>query len=460
MSAETPVTDHDTLDHAGKEPLFALAPEGLWTVGAAMGRTRLRTFIALRWFAVAGQTLAVVIVSLGLGFDMPLGLCLGVIAASAWLNVFLMLAFPPQHLTSPGQAAAQLSFDLIQLSALIALTGGLSNPFLFMLVAPVTVASVTLRAQDAILLAVIALSMAALMSLIALPLPWDSPVGYTLPLLLQAGNFAALCVGVAFFAFSAVRVSQDEANLIQALDAAQVVMAREQRLSALGALSAMTAHELGTPLATIHLVASEMLSGLPDGSPLREDVELLKSESERCRSILRKLAQEREAGDILHALLPLSALLKEASRSHQHRDVDVTLSLEPEGDDAGPPPDIERSPEIIHALGAFIENATSFAREEVQVIGQWSKDQIGVTVRDDGPGFSASVLPKLGEPYVSERSERDRGGGDMGLGFFIAKTLVERTGGRVSTRNATPPRQGAVVQCVWPRRKLEMTEGL
>jgi two-component system, sensor histidine kinase RegB len=442
----------------GAATLFDLAPEGLASITAAVGRTRLRTFIALRWFAVAGQTVAVLVVSLLLGFELPLGLCLAVISSSAWLNVFLMLTYPQQHLTSPTQAGGQLIFDLLQLAAMIALTGGLSNPFLFLLIAPVTVAAVTLKPTYAAGLGMLAMIVAAAMSRFALPLPARDGVVTPLPDLLQAGNFAALVVGLAFFGISAWRVSQDEARLIQALDAAEVVMAREQRLSALGALSAMTAHELGTPLATIHLVASEMRAALPGDSPLNEDAELLRSEAERCRSILRKLAQEREAVDIVHAHLPLQALLREATAPYKTREVAVDIALEPGGDGAGAPPTIKRSPEILHALSAFVENAASFADTRVRVIASWTAEQIAITVRDDGPGFSASVLPKLGEPYISERGPAARGGGDMGLGFFIAKTLVERTGGRISTRNATPPKTGAVVQCVWRRERLEITD--
>ena len=438
--------------------LFNLAPEGLASITAAVGRTRLRTFIALRWFAVIGQTAAVLVVSLLLGFTLPLGLCLAVISASAWLNVFLMLVYPQQHLTSPSQAAGQLVFDLLQLAVLIALTGGMSNPFLFLLVAPVTVAAVTLKPSFAVGLGGLAIVLAAAMTRFSFPLPHRDGQLLAIPELLQAGNFAALVVGLAFFGISALRVSQDEARLIQALDAAEVVMAREQRLSALGALSAMTAHELGTPLATIHLVASEMRSSLPTDSPLLEDAQLLRDEAERCRLIRRKLAQEREAVDIVHAQLPLQALLQEASAPYKTSEVAVQVALEPDGEGAGPPPVIERSPEILHALSAFIENATSFAATTVRVVASWSPRMIAVTIRDDGPGFSASVLPKLGEPYISERGPMARGGGDMGLGFFIAKTLIERTGGRISTRNSTPPKTGAVVQCVWPRERLEVAE--
>jgi len=440
------------------EALFTLAPEGLGDAGSALGRTRLRTFITLRWLAVTGQTAAVLFAALWLQLEQPLSLVLGVIAASAWVNVFLSFAFPQQRLVSSPEAALQLGFDTVQLSALLALTGGLNNPFLLLLVVPVTVAAVSLRPVWAILLAVLALGLAAIMPLYAFPLPWFEGQTIELPVLYQWGQYSALAVGVVFFAITAWRVSQDEARLVRALDAAQVVLAREQRLSALGAMSAMTAHELGTPLATIHLVAREMAAELDADNPYSEDLKLLAEQAERCRSILGKLAQERDAGDIVHAVMPLRAVAEEAAAPHRGLGVNVLVFAHAGVGGSGKAPFLNRSPEVLHALSAFIENAVSFAETEVLITARWTDDKISFTVRDDGPGFASEVLPRLGEPYVSERGEDQAGGGDMGLGFFIAKTLVERTGGRIATRNASLPASGAVVQAVWPRKALESVD--
>ena len=293
------------------------------------------------------------------------------------------------------------------------------------------------------------------MPLIALPLPWMEPDGLHLPELFQWGQFAALAVGVVFFALSAVRVSQDEARLVRALDAASVVMAREQKLSALGAMSAMTTHELGTPLATIHLVAKELLAATPETDEAYEDVRLIAEQADRCRAILATIREAREATDIVHARMPLDALVEEAAAPFKGLGVDLLVRSEP-GEGASPrPPILNRSPEVLHALGAFIENAVSFADTQVNAVAAWTQDQIIITISDDGPGFAPDIQPKLGEPYVSQRGEDQAGGGDMGLGFFIAKTLIERTGGRIATRNRTAPASGAVVQALWPLRALE-----
>lgn len=437
------------------EALVSLLPEGLTNVGAARGRTRLATLMTLRWLAVGGQSFAVLFVFFGLGFELPLAMCLAVIAASAWLNVFLSFAAVGPQLLTGWEAALQLAFDVLQLALLISLTGGLSNPFLLFLIAPVTVAASSLRGHYTVIISLFAILLAAMMPFFAFDLPWQGDEVLTLPSLFEGGHFAALCIGIIFFALSAQRVNEDEAKMVRALDAAAVVMSREQRLSALGAMSAMTAHELGTPLATIHLVAKELQTELSDDSPHREDAMLLAEQAERCRDILQRLGRAREASDIVHAQMPISALLEEAAAPHKGLGVPVRVSYEAVDGGEAKAPVIRRSPEILHALGAFIENAVSFADSEVRVVAHWSDMQFIVTVRDDGPGFAAEVMPKLGEPYVSERGEEQLGGGDMGLGFFIAKTLIERTGGRIATRNRASPRHGAIVQAVWPRTELE-----
>lgn len=457
----TQMDDHASDSYLGlNQALFALDPEGLGNAPSALGRTRLRTFIALRWMAVIGQSGAVLFVFFALGFSLPLAACLGVIAASAWLNVALSLFLPSQRLVKGWEAGLNLGFDTLQLAALIALTGGLTNPFLLLLIAPVTVAALIMQVRATAALAVLAFILAAAMMYVSAPLPWSGEAPPDIPDLFRTGHLVALAVGLTFFAFSALRVSQDEARLVRALDAASVVMAREQRLSAIGAMSAMTAHELGTPLATIHLVAREMLQQIPEGDPLHEDATLVSEQAERCRTILRQLGEAREASDIVHARMPARAVVEEAADPYRGLGVELLVSHGPADGGESREPTLRRRPEVLHALSAFIENAVSFANTSVKVTASWTDTQFIVTITDDGPGFAAEIIPKLGEPYVSQRGEAQKGGGDMGLGFFIAKTLIERTGGRIATRNRTPPNSGAVVQATWPLKKLEAPENV
>jgi two-component system sensor histidine kinase RegB len=293
------------------------------------------------------------------------------------------------------------------------------------------------------------------------PLPWYQGETFALPTTYRWGLFTGVAIGLLFFAISAWRTGRDEARLARALEAAEEVLAKEQRLSALGALSAATAHELGTPLATIHLVAKELARATSKDDPQFEDVALIAEQAERCRNILGQISRGGEMEDAAHAKLPVSALIDEISEPHMGLGIDVRLSVEPlpEASDAFvKPPEIKRRPEIIHALGAFVENAVSFAEKEVHVIARWSDDELRIYIVDDGPGFSQSVLPKLGEPYLSQRGPNQRGGG-MGLGFFIARTLLERTGARLKPYNRKSPTNGAVVRVSWKLSTIRAAPG-
>jgi two-component system sensor histidine kinase RegB len=438
-------------------------PDGpaLQGVEGAFGRTRLRTLVSLRWMAIVGQVAAVLLVRYGLEFNLPLTACMMVIAASAAVNLALMAIYPARHLSSTLETAAQLAFDTVQVALLIGLTGGLENPFLLMILAPVTVGASRLSRALSTLLAVLALGCCAAMAAWGGHLPWKEGEAIQLPFVYQAGQLAAVTIGLVFFSVSAWRTGRDEARLVSALEAVQAVLAREQQLSALGALSAATAHELGTPLATIHLVAKELGRSLKVDGPMKEDVTLIIEQAERCRTILRQLSERRQSSEAAMSRTPLPSLLEEAAEPHQGSAIAVRCScsrLSTAGDIDERAPMVIRKPEIIHALGAFIENAVSFAAREVSVNARWSGDEIRIYITDDGPGFAPSVLAKLGEPYFSERSVEQRGGG-LGLGFFIAVTLLERTGARITPYNRQAPAKGAVVRIAWPRSVIEAPAG-
>jgi two-component system sensor histidine kinase RegB len=429
------------MQESGKQPNASI-----WT---ASGRVRLRTLVLLRWAAIAGQTSAVLLVEFGLGFDLNLAATLGLIAISAWVNVFLMVARPSQGLVREWEAAAQLAYDVLQLAALLAFTGGVQNPFMILFIAPVAVAAATLRPAVTAALAGFAVACVAALTVWHAPLPWSEPGGFSLPGTYQLGLVSAVMIGLAFTSIYAWRVAAEEERLNVALAAVQTVLAREQRVSALGGLAAAAAHELGTPLATIHLVAKEMARDAPSGSQVAEDAALLVSQAERCRQILKQLSMRPEEGDAMHERLPVRALLEEAAGPHTGVGPAVRIAVrDAGGQDIGPGPELLRMPEIIHGLGNLVENAVGFADEAVDVVAQVGAYQLTVTVRDDGPGFPASVLPRLGEPYVSERMPGETAGG-MGLGFFIAKTLLERTGARLQFGNRPPPESGAVIRAVW-----------
>jgi two-component system sensor histidine kinase RegB len=424
----------------------------IWT---ASGRLRLETLILVRWAAIAGQTAAVLFVEYGLRLDLHLGPALGVIAMSAWVNVFLMTARPTQGPVREWEAAAQLAYDILQLALLLGLTGGVRNPFLVLFIAPVAISASVLRPGITAVLAALAVLCVAALMVWRAPLPWTAGAPLALPLLYETGLAAAAVTGLIFTGVYAWTVAAEEERMTLALAAAEAVLAREQRLSALGALAAAAAHELGTPLATIHLVAKETQRSLPPDSPLAEDVNLLVTQAERCRAILQQLAVRPEEGDIVLARAPLGALIDECVKPHLGLGVDIRVSL------AGParetPPTVRRLPEILHGLGSLIENAVAFATSEVEILARWEAQVISIAVRDDGAGFPPDILPRLGDPYLSVRRDAQRGeaAGGLGLGFFIAKTLLERSGAVINAHNRPPPRTGAVVSVTWPRAAIE-----
>jgi two-component system sensor histidine kinase RegB len=278
-------------------------------------------------------------------------------------------------------------------------------------------------------------------------------MGIDFPLLYRFGMAVATLTGIAFTAGYAWQASTEAARMELALTVTQSVLAREQRLSALGGLAAAAAHELGTPLATISIVAKEMVRESPEG-PLRDDAALLVSQAERCRDILQKLTQEPETGDLVHGRMGLQQFVDEIAEPHADDHVIVQALVS--GKPGAPIPDIQRLPEVLHAMISIAENAVDFAHSEVLVTARFDDKTIGIEVRDDGPGFAPDILLKLGEPYVTSRpgGENSRSGHlGMGLGFFIAKTLLERTGATVAFRNS--PKGGAIVTARWPRGRIE-----
>ncbi len=426
-------------------------------------RLRLQTIVRLRWFAVIGQILAVCIVHFGLRFDVPIGFCLGVIAASAWLNVFLTVRFPARHRLGATFATVLLAYDLLQLGALLYVTGGIENPFVVLIVAPVTVSAATLPARNTVILGGLALATAAFLVYEHWMLPWYAWEILTLPKVYQYGQFAAVAATVVFLALYVWRLSNESRQMSNALKATELVLAREQKLHALDGLAAAAAHELGTPLATIVLVTKEMQRDVTPDTPLAEDIALLRSQAERCREILQKLTRQPSEQDPMHSRLSVSQLLEEAAEPYRGSPVFIEINTRPGAnvtDWSARQPEGERRPGLIYGFGNLIENAVDFARSKVEISAVWDDRVLEIEVKDDGPGFHPDVMESLGEPYLTTRSAGARGAdrksaGGLGLGFFIAKTLLERSGASLSLDNRPAPEKGAVVKITWPREVFE-----
>jgi two-component system sensor histidine kinase RegB len=431
-------------------------------------RLRLQTAVRLRWLGVIGQLLTVAIVHFVLGFALPLGICLALIALSAWLNVFLRIGYPARTRLSATFATGLLAYDIVQLGALLFLTGGALNPFIFLLVAPVTVSAATLPPRNTVALGLLGGITAFLLMFYSMPLPWHPGQSPDLSTLYSLGMFASVLSGMVFLALYAWRLAKEAQQMSDALAATELVLAREQQLHALDGLAAAAAHELGTPLSTITVIAKELAREAAGGSQFADDIALLQTQAVRCREILTKLTRSPTEPDPLHARMSITQLIDEAAGPHRSTSTRLIVTAGPDVDDgsaAAREPVGERKPGVIHGLGNLIENAVDFARERVVIVAKWSATDVVLTITDDGPGIAPDVLDTLGDPYVttrrlrpSRRSDQARDGkpaGGLGLGFFIAKTLLERSGAGVTLENRPRPNRGVVVTVMWPRHVFE-----
>ena len=434
------------------------------SVGAG-GRVRLRTLSNLRWLAIAGQSAALFLVYFALGYSLPILYCAIAIAVSGALNTALALRYAPSHRLTNREATFYLAFDVLQLAALLYLTGGIANPFALMFVAPVVIAAATLNLGNVLILAFIAFASVSLIAVVHKPLPWPEGEALLLPQLYQAGIWTALVIGIGFTSVYAWRIASESSRMSAGLAATQLALSREHRLAALGALATAAAHELGTPLGTIAVVARELERSLPPGSTDVEDVKLLREQAERCRTIIARLANPEEAMLGATARLPLGPFLDDVVSAHRGEDIEISVTITPPSADSTVP-QVWRAPELLHGLSNIIENAADFAHSLVAVHAGWDDQFLHISVADDGPGFAPEIFVTLGEPYITSRPGRNALGENdmgpqgsldehegMGLGFFIAKVLLEQTGGVVKAEN--PPSGGAQVSMRWARGVID-----
>lgn len=439
------------------------------------GRIRSRTLVLIRWIAVLGQLFTVLLIDLVLGYDLPFWWCLGVIAVSAWINIVATIRHPASRRLSEREAGFYLAYDTIQLAVLFYFTGGIENPFMLLFLVPVTISATILGRANTLVLGALTVILVSVLTTFHHPLPWDAElVEPALPDLYMMAQWGAIIVGCLFIGIYSWRISEESRKMRNALAATQLALSKEQRLSALGGLAAAAAHELGTPLGTITLIARELSHDLED-TEYQEDLVSLVDQAARCREILNNFSNRPDKEDIHFARATLEGVVEEAVNPHRMKGKVVEIKTlgyrgkRPRGLGAiterksTDQPYIIRHPEIIHGLGNFVENAIDFAKSRVEILLSWSDQKITVRINDDGPGFASEILDRIGEPYVSTRRKEqfekrgkkpgEDGHQGMGLGVFIAKSLLERTGAEVSFANGA--NEGAVVAASWPRELLE-----
>lgn len=429
---------------------------------------RLRTMIMLRWVAIFGQIVAIEVAQRTYSLQLELGLCYLAIGASVIGNLIATFVFPENKRLSESENLFMALFDVLQLSFLLFLTGGLNNPFALLILGPVSISSAVLSLRSSVILGIVAFLAVSLLSQYYIPLRTEQGFILRIPQIFVFGNWTALVIALGFLTVYARQISSEINTMSEALQATHLALSREQKLHDVGGVVAAAAHELGTPLATIKLTSAELMEELADRPELAEDAALIREQADRCRDILQSMG--RAGKDDLHLrYAPISAVLDEAAEPHANRgkDIHFELSSDMPEDAELSQPDVVRRPEVIHGLRNLIQNAVDFARANVWVETRWTEDTIEVRIVDDGAGFPPHLLGRIGDPFMRrKRSEADRkarpGYEGMGLGLFIAKTLLERSGAELSFANGgsqtvelSRAKRGAIVVVTWPRGKLD-----
>lgn len=445
---------------------------GLLTGQQRSNWIRLRTMILLRWVAIVGQLVALTVAQRLYGLQLELGLCYLAVGVSVIGNLIAIFIFPENKRLNEFQNLLMVLFDVLQLGFLLFLTGGLNNPFALLLLGPVTISAAVLTTRSTLLVGATAIVIVTILSDYHLPLRTQDGFILRIPDLFVFGNWIALVIAICFIGLYSRRVTSEIHSMSDALSATQLALSREQKLTDLGGVVAAAAHELGTPLATIKLTSAELIEELDDRPELKEDAALIREQADRCRDILRDMG--RAGKDDLHLRqAPLMTVVQEAAEPHTHRGKLVQYTHDPDAGDEIDQPAILRQPEIIHGLRNLVQNAVDFARSTVWIEAHWTNTQITIRIMDDGRGFPPQLLGRIGDPFVrrrktsTERAQRPEYEG-MGLGLFIAKTLLERSGAELTFANGADPYAtwqqrdshiGAIVEVVWPRKKVDARSG-
>lgn len=446
---------------------------GLTTAGQRGNWIRLRTVIWLRWAAIIGQIAALLVAQYFYRLQLEDGLFYLVVGLAIIANLVAMFIFPESKRLTERENLLMVLFDLLQLSALLYLTGGLNNPFALLIVGPVTVSAAALSLRSTVFLGAMAILIVSLLAQFHLPLRTDEGFILRMGDLFVFGNWAAIVIAVIFLAVYTWWIASEVHSMSAALQATQMALAREQKLSDLSGVVAAAAHELGTPLATIKLTSSELIDELADRPDLQEDVALINQETDRCRDILRSMGRAGKDDLYMHRA-PVTAVVEEAAGPHLDRGKTIHFEAMSHLGTELPQPTILRRPEIVHGLRNLIQNAVDFASANVWIETTWSHGVITIRIQDDGPGYPLHLIGRIGDPFM-RRAKRGPSDSDrrpayegMGLGLFIAKTLLERTGAELTFANGADSqnadalrteRSGALVVVSWPQGKLDARQG-
>ncbi len=408
-----------------------------------------KTLATLRWIAIAGQFTAINLVYFYLKLDFPILLAYSILFIGFISNIYLQFAIR-SIILKDLKASIFLIYDLFQLAGLLYLTGGISNPFSILMIIPTIVSSTFLSMGTTIILGILTIIFLFILSIFHYPLPGIHDHSITFPKLYLTGYFLAIIVGLVFLSYFGIRFSGESKRRSDAINKVQQVIAKEYELESLGGQAAAAAHSLGTPLATISVVASELKKELGENTEHSKDIDLLISQTKRCGEILKKISKKQIKDDDFFSKTNLEDLLSEVISSFKETSSKgIKLYIENDKNKIS----FQRSPEIIYGLRNFIGNAVKFSKSKIEIILSSNKKYIQILIKDDGPGFPEDVIEILGEPYIKSKSRQINSNAGTGLGTFLGKTLLERRGAKLNFLNEKN-NQGALVKISWDCKDL------
>ena len=411
---------------------------------------RLKTIILLRSIAVIGQLLTCIIIGNFLLFNLPLIEVYSTIIALALSNLLLFLVYSWNQRLSETTTTIVIAADIIQLAMLIYFTGGLSNPFVMLFIVPIAISIDNLPIRSSIILIILTLISVSILGFYNYPLMQGDTSFLVNPTILNIGIWVSLIVTILFLSFYVGRLTNESREVSRALKVTEELLSNEQNLSSLDGLAAAAAHQLGTPLGTINLIAGELLNNEKLSKEGEDDLKILLKEISRCKDIIGSLGEKSSLDDDIVNKIELHALLEELSEFIRVKGIKTSIIFN-EDDSSLKNFNVERRSEFLLGLSNIIENAAEFAKENVLMRISSFDDYIELLIEDDGDGFSSEIINRLGDPYVTSRKNTDSLKDGLGLGFFISKTLFERLGIRMNIYNKSKPEYGAVVSIMIPK---------
>ena len=408
-----------------------------------------KTLVILRWIAIAGQLITINFVYFILDFSFPFFYCTTIIFLGIVTNIFLQFK-EKRNLLSDFSSTIYLAYDLTQLTALVFLTGGITNPFVLLLVIPSVVSSTFLSLKSTINLSFITASFLLILTVYYFPLPSSGDLHFHVPTYYLYGIPIAIIIGLIFLCYFGARFGLATRKRTEALNKLELVLAKEHELKSIGVQAAAAAHSLSTPLSTIKLVSKELEKEMVNDEKYSKDIKLLHNQALRCGEILKKLSMSPLKKDEFFENVKLTDLLTEITNSFREiSKKNFSVKSENNKKDFT----IKRKAEITYGLRNFIGNASKFSESLIEIKLQTSQQKTQIKICDDGPGFPEDIKKFLGEPYIHSKDKKIDAKSGLGLGTFIGKTLLERMKANVNFGKC-PNLKGAMVTIEWETKNL------